>query len=83
LLNGFGFFANRRNILISKNNRKIADLAFAQQAITTVTNTVNTYWELVYARQNVDVQQQAVTVAEKLYSDNKSSLRSAPWPRWT
>src|SRR4029077_10746447 len=74
LLNGFGFFANRRNIIISKNNRKIADLAFAQQAITTVTNAINTYWELVYARQNVDVQQQAVTVAEKLYSDNKKQL---------
>jgi outer membrane protein TolC len=74
LLNGFGFFANRRNILISKNNRKIADLAFAQQAITTVTNTINAYWELVYARQNVDVQQQAVTVAEKLYNDNKKQL---------
>ena len=74
LLNGFGFFANRRNIIISRNNRKIADLAFAQQAITTVTNTINTYWELVYARQNVDVQQQAVTVAEKLYSDNKKQL---------
>jgi outer membrane protein TolC len=74
LLNGFGFFANRRNILISKNNRKIADLAFAQQAITTVTNTITTYWELVYARQNVDVQQQAVTVAEKLYNDNRKQL---------
>src|SRR5882757_3645849 len=74
LLNGFGFFANRRNIIISKNNRKIADLAFAQQAITTVTSTINTYWELVYARQNVDVQQQAVTVAEKLYNDNKKQL---------
>jgi outer membrane protein TolC len=29
---------------------------------------------VVYARQNVDVQQQAVTVAEKLYSDNKKQL---------
>ena len=74
LLNGFGFFANRRNILISKNNRKIADMAFAQQAITTITNTVTAYWELVYARQNVDVQQQAVTVSEKLYGDNKKQL---------
>jgi outer membrane protein len=74
LLNGFGFFANRRNIIISKNNRKIADLAFAQQAITTVTSTINAYWELVFARQNVDVQQQAVTVAEKLYNDNKKQL---------
>jgi hypothetical protein len=49
-------------------------LAFAQQAITTVTNTITAYWELVYARQNVDVQQQAVTVAEKLYNDNKKQL---------
>src|SRR5260221_12917939 len=74
LLNGFGFAVNRRNILIAKNNRKIADIAFTQQPITTVTNTITAYWELVYARQNVDVQQQAVTVSEKLYGDNKKQL---------
>lgn len=74
LLSGFGLAVNRRNIVISKNNRKIADLAFTQQAITTVTNTITAYWELVYARENVKVQQQAVTVAEKLYNDNKKQL---------
>ncbi len=74
LLNGFGIFVNTRNIRIAKNNRKIADLAFTQQAITTVTNTVTAYWELVYARENVKVQQQAVNVAEKLYGDNKKQL---------
>jgi len=74
LLAGFGRFVNRRNILIAENNRKIADLAFTQQAITTVTNTVTAYWELVYARENVQVQQKAVTVAEKLYNDNKKQL---------
>jgi outer membrane protein len=74
LLNGFGRFVNRRNIMISKNNRKIADLAFSQQAITTITNTITAYWELAYARENVNVQQQAVTVAEKLYNDNKKQL---------
>ena len=74
LLNGFGTFINRRNIIISKNNRKIADLAFTQQAITTVTNTITAYYELAYARENVNVQQQAVTVAEKLYNDNKKQL---------
>jgi outer membrane protein len=74
LLNGFGRAVNTRNIRIAKNNRKIADLAFAQQAITTVTNTINAYWELVYARENVKVQQQAATVAEKLYNDNKKQL---------
>jgi outer membrane protein TolC len=74
LLNGFGTAVNTRNIRIAKNNRKIADLAFAQQAITTVTSTITDYWELVFARENVKVQQQAVTVAEKLYNDNKKQL---------
>jgi outer membrane protein TolC len=74
LLNGFGTFVNRRNIMIAKNNRRIADLAFAQQAISTVTNTITAYWELAYARENVKVQQQAVTVSEKLYNDNKKQL---------
>src|SRR5690348_1435118 len=74
LLRGFGTYIGRRNLMIAKNNRKIADLAFAQQAITSVTNVINAYWELVYARENVQVQQQAVSVAEKLYNDNKKQL---------
>ena len=74
LLAGAGRFINRRNIIIAENNRKIADLAFAQQAITTTTNTITAYWELAYAREYVNVTQQAVTVAEKLYSDNKKQL---------
>jgi outer membrane protein TolC len=74
LLQGFGRDVTRRNILIAENNRKIADLAFAQQAITTVTSTITAYWELVYARANVSVEQQAVTVSQKLYNDNKKQL---------
>jgi outer membrane protein len=74
LLNGFGRTVNTRNIVIAKNNRKIADWVFTQQAITTVTNTITAYWELVYSRENVKVQQQAVTVAQKLYNDNKKQL---------
>jgi outer membrane protein len=74
LLNGFGIAMGTRNIRIARNNRKIADWAFTQQAITTITNTITDYWELVYARENVKVQQQAVAVAQKLYEDNKKQL---------
>jgi outer membrane protein len=74
LLQGAGRFINRRNILIAENNKKIADLAFSQQAITTITNTITAYWELSYAEENVKVQLQAVTVAQKLYNDNKKQL---------
>jgi outer membrane protein len=74
LLNGFGIEMWTRNIRIAKNNRIIADWAFAQQAITTITNTITAYWELAYARENVKVNQQAVAVAQKLYEDNKKQL---------
>src|SRR6202035_5482331 len=40
----------------------------------TITNTITAYWELVFARENVKVNQQAVTVAQKLYEDNKKQL---------
>ncbi|HEX2661873.1 MAG TPA: TolC family protein [Candidatus Acidoferrum sp.] len=76
LLSGAGLYVNRRNIMISKNNRKVADWAFAQQAITAITATITAYWELVYARENVKVEQQAVAVSEKLYSDNKKQLQA-------
>ena len=74
LLNGFGLAMGTRNIRIAKNNRKIADWAFTAQAITTITNTITDYWELVYARENVKVNQQAVATADKLYNDNKKQL---------
>jgi len=67
----------------SRKHRKIATSAFAQQAITTVTNTSSRYWELAFARENVKkvfffgAQQQAVTVAQKLYEDNKKKLEIA------
>jgi len=74
LLNGFGVSVNTRNIRIAKNNRQVADWAFALQAITTITNTITAYWELVYARENVEVEEQAVRVSEKLFNDNKKQL---------
>jgi outer membrane protein len=74
LLNGFGKSQWTRNIRIANNNRQIADWDFAQQAITTITNTITAYWELAYARENVKVNQQAVNVSQKLYEDNKKQL---------
>jgi outer membrane protein len=74
LLNGFGLLPNTRFIRIAKNNKRIADYQFSQQAITSVVQVANQYWELVFARADVLVQQRAVEVAEKLYSDNKRQV---------
>ena len=74
LLNGFGRSVGTRNIRIAQNVQLIANWAFAQQAITTITNTITAYWELVYARENVKVNQQNVAASQKLYEDDKKQL---------
>jgi outer membrane protein len=74
LLNGFGLLPNTRFILEAKNTVKVADSIFAQQVIATVSQVSNDYWELVFGRENVKVQEAAVGVSTKLYGDNKKQL---------
>jgi len=74
LLNGFGLLVNERNIRIAKLNKYMADQTFQQQVITSVTAVSNAYWELAFARGNVDVAQHQIELANKLYSDNKKQV---------
>src|SRR3954468_9818575 len=69
LLQGFGFPANTRFIRIAKNNRELSDVAFRLQVITTVDQIENMYWDLVYAFENVRVQQEAVAYAQRALED--------------
>jgi outer membrane protein len=74
LLNGFGILPNTRYIVEAKNTLKVADSQFAQQVIATVSAVQTDYWELVFARENVKVEEAAVAVSNKLYGDNKKQL---------
>src|SRR5271156_731509 len=74
LLNGFGILPNTRYIIEQKNTIKAANSQFAQQVIAVVTQTSDDYWELVYDRENVKVEEAAVGVSQKLYEDNKKQL---------
>ena len=74
LLQGFGLALNNRNIRVAKNNVKAADYVFRQQLINSVANVVQLYWSLVAANSTVNVNQQAVAVAQKLYDDNKKQV---------
>ncbi len=74
LLSGFGLLPNTRFIISAKNGKRIADLAFSEQVITTVSNVQNLYWDLVFAREDVKVKQRSVELAQKLYNDNKRQV---------
>jgi outer membrane protein len=74
LLQGLGFAPNDRFIRIAKNNREITDVAFRLQVITTVDQIENIYWDLVFAYENVRVQQESLAFAQKTLSDTKKQV---------
>jgi outer membrane protein len=74
LLNGFGLVANEHYIRIARVNKSIADQSLVQQVITSITAVGNAYWELVFARGNVEVARQEIALADKTYSDNKKQV---------
>jgi outer membrane protein len=80
LLQGFGFLPNTRFIRIARNNREISDVAFRLQVITTVDQIENMYWDLVYAYENVRVQQEALTYSQKALEDSKRQAQVGTAP---
>jgi outer membrane protein len=64
LLKNFWIDNNRLTILVAKNRLKYSEQALRGQIITTVTAVENAYYELIYARENVKVEQEALVLAQ-------------------
>ena len=64
LLKNFWIDNNRLTILVAKNQLKYSEQVLRGQLITTLTAVENAYYELIYARENVNVQQEAQTLAQ-------------------
>ena len=80
LLQGFGFLPNTRFIRIAKNNREISDVSFRLQVITTVDQIENLYWNLVYAFENVRVEQEALSFSQKTLADDEKQVQVGTLP---
>jgi outer membrane protein len=74
LLRGFGKLPNTRLIIEAKRTIKVGLSQLEQQVIATTTQVSNDYWELVYARENVKVQEAAVGVSQRLFEENSKRL---------
>jgi outer membrane protein len=75
LLRGFGTLPNTRLIIEAKRTIKVGLSQLEQQVMATTTQVSNDYWELVYARENVKVQEAAVGVSQRLYEENSRRLQ--------
>jgi outer membrane protein TolC len=76
LLRGFGINMNRRYIRIAKNDRRMSDLVFRQQAIDTVAGVIRLYYDFVSLMEDVRVKRQALGLAQKLLSDNEAQVKA-------
>ena len=74
LLKNFWIDNNRLTILVAKNRLKYSEQALRQQIITTVTAVENAYYELIFARENVKVQQEALVLAQTQLDDDKRRM---------
>ena len=71
LLRGRSIDPQRRQLLVSQLNRDISDVDLRETIANTLADVRSAYWDLVYARASVDVQQQALELAEQLVRDNR------------
>lgn len=74
LLRGFRIDPIRQGIRVTRINRDIADIDLRQTVTNTVSAVRDAYWELVYATRSVEVQQQALDLAEALVRDNEARV---------
>jgi len=75
LLAGFGLASNLRYLRIARNNKKISDIAFKDQAIATVTQIENIYWDLVGAYEEARVKEQSLQFANQTLDNARKQLQ--------
>ncbi len=74
LLKNFLFNQTKLNIRVGKNRLHYSELTLRLQIMQTITKLEQAYYDLIYNRENVLVQQKAVELAERLVSENRKRL---------
>lgn len=76
LLKNFGMDVNTAPIKIARNNQAISVTQFRQQANQVITSVHTAYWNLVYAIENLQVQQRSLRLARELEELNTARVRA-------
>jgi outer membrane protein len=74
LLRNFTIDATRQQVLVSRKNREISEVELQQSISATTRNVKNAYWDLVYAINNYEVQQQSLQLAQQSFRDNRARV---------
>jgi outer membrane protein TolC len=74
LLRDAGRLANTRQILIGQNNEKMSEVAFEIQLTNLLVQAQKSYWDLVFAGQDLGVKQRSLELAERTLDENKMKV---------
>ena len=74
LLKNFWIDANRLTIRVAKNRLKYSELTLKLQIMQIITRLEQGYYDLIYNRENLTVQQKAVELANRLVMENRKRL---------
>lgn len=74
LLRDFRIDSTRQQIRVSTINREVSDIQLRRTITTTVANVRNSYWELLFASQAVEVARGSLELALKLVDDNRARV---------
>jgi outer membrane protein TolC len=75
LLKDFWIDSTRLNIRVAKNRLKFSEQGLRQQIITSVTAVANAYYELIYAQENLKVQQEALDLSQTQLDQDKQRMQ--------
>lgn len=76
LLRNAGVAINKTFIKVAQNNAEVEQHVFRDRVMTVVTTVEQTYWELVFANENLKVAQAALKAAEELLATNRAKSKA-------
>jgi HAE1 family hydrophobic/amphiphilic exporter-1 len=71
LVRGLRFDLPRRQIEVAKKNLSLTDAQFRQRAIEVITSVQRSYWDLVFALRNLQIQRDSLTDAREQLAHNR------------
>ena len=74
LLQNKGRIINLRQVLEGQNTEKISEAAFELQLTTLIVQAQKSYWDLVFAGQDLSVKQSSLELAKKTLDDNSQKV---------
>lgn len=71
LLRGFGQRNSGTQLLVARNGSRIADLTYQKSIIDLIASIESAYWDVVFAKQNLENKKQSLALAQKQLRENK------------